>query len=198
MHDIDSVPSNVQSASREALLYVYLDNEAVIKMIKKGRGPTMRHVSRTHRVLIDWMFDRIKSGHQNPNQIHRHQKPIRWHINQREFHTWWVQSFVVLVQYQSFQFYSVSDTMTKRSQRDSGEERVTVKSRPMTNLIARTSSYVSSSTSVNPMKRIYRSQDPCSSVAKKDERSGRPDIGTDKFKVSDHYYMSNFWKASLQ
>ena len=32
-HDIDSVLSNVQSASREALLYVFEDNEAVIKMI---------------------------------------------------------------------------------------------------------------------------------------------------------------------
>ena len=33
MHDIDSVPSNVQSANREALLYVFEDNEAVIKII---------------------------------------------------------------------------------------------------------------------------------------------------------------------
>ena len=31
VHDIDSVPSNVQSASREALLYVFEDNEAVTK-----------------------------------------------------------------------------------------------------------------------------------------------------------------------
>ena len=50
MQDIDSVPSNVQSASREALLYVFEDNEAVIKMIMKGRSPTMRHVSRTRGV----------------------------------------------------------------------------------------------------------------------------------------------------
>ena len=57
--DIDSVPSNVQSASREALLCVFEDNEAVIKMIMKGRSPTMRHVSRTHRVALDWLFDRI-------------------------------------------------------------------------------------------------------------------------------------------
>ena len=49
VQDIDSVPSNVQSASREALLYVFEDNEAVIKMIMKGRSPTMRHVSRTHQ-----------------------------------------------------------------------------------------------------------------------------------------------------
>ena len=44
MKDIDSVPSNVQSARQEALLYVFEDNEAVIKMIIKGRSPTMRHV----------------------------------------------------------------------------------------------------------------------------------------------------------
>ena len=59
MQDIDSVPSNVQSASREALLYVFEDNEAVIKMILKGRSPPMRHVSRTDRVALDWLFDRI-------------------------------------------------------------------------------------------------------------------------------------------
>ena len=44
VHDIDSVPSNIQSASREALLYVFEDNEAVIKMIIKGKSPTMGHV----------------------------------------------------------------------------------------------------------------------------------------------------------
>ena len=45
MKDIDLVPSNVQSANREALLYVFEDNETEIKMIMKGRSPTMRHVS---------------------------------------------------------------------------------------------------------------------------------------------------------
>ena len=33
--------------------------KTVIKMIIKGRSPTMRHVSRTHRVAPDWLFDRI-------------------------------------------------------------------------------------------------------------------------------------------
>ena len=59
MENIDSVPSNVQSSRQEALLYVVEDNEAVIKMIIKGRSPTMRHVSRTHRVALDWLSDRI-------------------------------------------------------------------------------------------------------------------------------------------
>ena len=51
LNNIDCVPSNVQFSHQEALLYVYEDNEAVIKMIIKGRSPTMRHVSRTHRAV---------------------------------------------------------------------------------------------------------------------------------------------------
>ena len=45
--------------------------------------------------------------------------------------------------------------MAKRSQQGSGEERVTAKSGPMMNLIVRTPSHVSSSTSVSPGKRSY-------------------------------------------
>ena len=60
MKDIDAVPSNVQSARQEALLYVFEDNEAVIKMIIKGRSPTMRHVSRTHPVVL---LERNLYGH---------------------------------------------------------------------------------------------------------------------------------------
>ena len=59
MENIYSVPSKIQSSRQEALLYVFEDNEAVIKMIIKWRSPTLRHVSRTHRVALDWLFDRI-------------------------------------------------------------------------------------------------------------------------------------------
>ena len=47
------------ASRKEAMLYICEDNEAVIKMIIKGRSPTMRHVSRTHRVALGWLFDRI-------------------------------------------------------------------------------------------------------------------------------------------
>ena len=59
LDNVDFIPSNVNSSRQEALLSVFEDNEAVIKMIIKGRSPTMRHVSRTHRVALDWLFDRI-------------------------------------------------------------------------------------------------------------------------------------------
>ena len=92
-----------------------------------------------------------------------------------------------------------SDTMAKRSQQDSGEKRVTAKSRPMMNLDARTPSLVSSSTSVSPGKRNYGSQDPWKSVAGED-RSGRSGKGTDLFEASYHHYheqlMESFSSAS--
>ena len=87
-----------------------------------------------------------------------------------------------------------SDTLAKRSQQDSGEERVTAKSRPMMNLIARTPSFVSSSTSVSPEKRHYGSQDPWRSIGG-EGRSGRPDKGTDLFEASDQHYHEQFMES---
>ena len=59
-------------------------------------------------------------------------------------------------------------------------------------LIARVPSHVSSSTSVSPGKRSYGNQTPWRTIAKKEERSGQPDIGTDRLKASDHYYHEQF------
>ena len=59
LDNVDFISSNVNSSRQEALLYVFEDKEAVIKLIIKGRSPAMRHVSRTHRVALDWLFDRI-------------------------------------------------------------------------------------------------------------------------------------------
>ena len=64
--------------------------------------------------------------------------------------------------------------MAKRAQQESGEERVTAKSRPMMNLTARTPSAVSSSASSNPERTSYGYQDPGKSVAS-DDRTGKPE-----------------------
>ena len=57
--NIDHIPSNTTHSGHSARLFVFEDNEAVIKIIIKGRSPTTRHVSRTRRVALDWLFDRI-------------------------------------------------------------------------------------------------------------------------------------------
>ena len=58
LSNVDFVSSNVNSSHKVALLYIFEDNEAVIKMTIEGRSPTLRHVSRTNRVALDWLFDR--------------------------------------------------------------------------------------------------------------------------------------------
>ena len=38
-------------------LIVCEDNEAVIKIVLKQRSPALRHVSRTHRICLDWTYE---------------------------------------------------------------------------------------------------------------------------------------------
>ena len=85
--------------------------------------------------------------------------------------------------------------MSKRVQHESGEERVTAKSRPMMSLIARVPSNVSSSTSVSPGKRSYGNQNPWSTNAVEEEGSERPDIGSDGKTAFDYYYHEQFMES---
>ena len=87
--------------------------------------------------------------------------------------------------------------MAKRAQQESGEERVTAKSRPMMNLTARMPSVVSSSTSSSPVRTSYGYQDPGKSVAV-DDRSGKPDRPSPPGYSKEDYgesYSSQEWKS---
>ena len=64
----------------------------------------------------------------------------------------------------------------------------------MLSLVARVPSHVSSSTSVSP-ERSYGNQDPWSTIAEKEERSGRLDIGIDRMKASDYFYHQEFMES---
>ena len=90
INDLDNVEfilSDVNSSHQEALLYVFEDNQAVIKMMKKGRSPTMRHVSRTHRVALDWLFDRTNLDPKIQIKYIDTKKPTRRHTDEGKFHT---------------------------------------------------------------------------------------------------------------
>ena len=90
--------------------------------------------------------------------------------------------------------------MAKRAQQESGEGRVTAKSRPMMNLTARTPSFVSSSASSNPGRTSYGYQDPEKSVPN-DDRTGklvqpsRPDYTQEDYGRS---WSSQEWKSELR
>ena len=87
--------------------------------------------------------------------------------------------------------------MAKRAQQDSGEGRVTAKSRPMMNLTARTPSFVSSSASSNPGRTSYGYQDPERYVLS-DDRTGQP-VETSRSDYTQEDYgrswSSQEWKS---
>ena len=164
VYNVDFVSSNANSSHKEAMLYILEDNEAVIKMIIKGRSPTMRHVSRIHRVALDWLLDRINLD--SKIQIKRidTKKTFRRHTDKGNFTRDEWNHLLCLFNVSHFSSTVCSDTMAKRIQQESGEERVTAKSRPMMNLTARMPSVVSSSTSSNPVRTWHGYQDPGKSV----------------------------------
>ena len=81
-----------------------------------------------------------------------------------------------------------SEVMSKRTQKDSGEERVTARSKPMMSLIARAPSTLSSSESESPGKRRYESQSPLGMQAEKYDRTGKPVVGRDTSHEHRHHH----------
>ena len=163
------LPQRGWFSHQEALLYMFKDNEAVIKMIIKGRSPSMRHVSRTLRVALDWLFDRInldpKIQIKYIDTKNQHADILaKGNFTRDEWN-----HLLCLFNISHFSSTVCSETMAKRSQHDSGEERVTAKSRPMMSLSARVPSNVSSSTSVSPGKRSCGNQNPWSAKAERGE-----------------------------
>ena len=112
----------------------------MIKMIIKGRSATVRHVSRTHRVALDWLFDRINLDPKNSNSIFIDTKnqladtSTKGNFTRDEWN-----HLVCLFIISHFSSAECSEMMSKRTQKSSGEERVTAKSRPMMSLIVRSS-----------------------------------------------------------
>ena len=131
------VPSNVQSANQEALLYVFEDNEAVIKMIMKGRSLTMRHVSRTHRVALDWLFDRINLDTKIQIKYIDIKNQLADILTIGNFTRDEWNHLLNLLNIGHFSSTACTAAMAKRAQQGSGEERVTAKSKPMMNLTDR-------------------------------------------------------------
>ena len=137
MKDIDSVPSNVQSSRQEALLYVFEDNEAVIKMIIKGRSPTMRDVSRTHRVALDWLFDRINLDPKIQIKYIDTKNQLADILTKGNFTRDEWNHLLCLFKISHLSSINSPEAMSKRAQEDAGEERVTAKSKPMMNLVGK-------------------------------------------------------------
>ena len=109
-------------------------------MIIKGRSPTMRHVSRTLRVALDWLFDRINQGPKIQIKYvdSKHQLADiltngnftrdEWNNLLHLFNS----HFSALCCAQNFSLTRCTETMSKRMQEQEGENRIVAKSKPTT------------------------------------------------------------------
>ena len=131
------ISSNVNSSRQEALSYIFEDHEAVIKTIFKGRSPTMKHVFRTHRVALDWLSDRINLDPKIQIKYIDTKNQLADILTQGNFTRDEWNHLLCLLNISHFSSTNCLEVMSKRTQEDAGEERVTAKSKPMMNLVSR-------------------------------------------------------------
>ena len=183
---------------------MFEDNEAVIKMIIKGRSPTMRHVSRTHRVALDWLFDRINLDPKIQIKYIDTKNQLADMLTKGNFTRDDWNHLLCLFNISHFSSAECSEVMSKRTQKDSGEERVTAKSKPMMSLVSRCSErttpvVLSSTASESPGKTRHESQTPLSPQTEKYDRTGRPVVHAHSSRYSewniDKTWSSQEWKS---
>ena len=102
-----------------------------------------------------------------------------------------------------FSSTNYSEVISKRTQKDSGEEKVTAKSKPMMNLVSRcserNSDVLASTASESPVRTRHESQFPLSSRTEQHLRTGRPvqDAYSSNFSEwnADKNWSSQEWKS---
>ena len=157
----------------------------------------MRHVSRTHRVALDSLFDRTNLDPKIEIKYFDTKNQLADILTKENVTRDEWNHLLTLFNISHFSSTACTAAMAKRAQQESGEERVTAKSRPMMNLTARMPSVVSSSTSSNPGMTSYGYQDPGKSVAS-DDRSGKLEKPSQSDYTQEDYgrsWSSQEWKS---
>ena len=123
-------------------------------MMFKGWCSTMRNVSRTHRVALDCMFGRINLESKSNFVDTKNKLADIWNKGNFTRNGW--NHLLCLFSISHFSSTKCSEVTSKRTEEESGEERVTAKSRPMLSLIARAPSTLSSSASESPEREVTK------------------------------------------
>ena len=90
----------------------------------------MRHVSRTHRVALDWLFDRIKLDPKIQIKYIDTTNQLADILTEGNFTRDEWNHLLCLFNISHFSSTVRSEAVAKKLQQDSGEERVTARSRP--------------------------------------------------------------------
>ena len=129
----------------------------------------MRNVSRTHRVALDWLFDRINWDPKIQIKCIDTKNQLADILTKGNFTRDDWNHLLCLFDISHFSSISSLEVMSRRTQEDVSEERVTAKSKPMMNLVSqyrvRDPNVLASTASENPEKTKSESQNvPLSSL----------------------------------
>ena len=138
----------------------------------------MRHVSRTHRVALGWLIDRINLDPKIQIKYIDTKNQLADMLTKGNFTRDEWNHLLCLFNISHFSSTVCFEVMWTRTRKDSGEERVTAKSRPIMSLIAKTPSYLSSSASEKPGdEKLWKS-----------ESLWWPVVGRDTSHAPGHYH----------
>ena len=130
---------------RNSILF-FEGNEAVIKMIMKGRSPNVGNVSRHHRYALDWLFDRINLDRKiRIRYVHSKNHQLADILTEGLFTRDEWNHLLCLFNVSLFSSQGCTDInsqsrsggMTKRQEEGDYDERVVAKSKPVRNLVLR-------------------------------------------------------------
>ena len=164
----------------------------------------MRHVSRTHRVALDWLFDRINLDPKIQIKYVDTKNQLADILTQRNFTRDEWNPLLCLFNIRHFSFTNCLEVMSKRTQEDAGEERITAKSKPMMILVSRYSvrdpNVLASTAPESPVKTKFGSQNVAlSSLHVQQTSTGRPVMGASSSNYSewniDDKWSSQEWKS---
>ena len=162
----------------------------------------MRHVSRTHRVALDWLLDRINLDPKIQIKYSDTTNQLADILTKGNFTRDEWNHLLRLFNISHFSSTNCLEVMSQRTQEDAGEERVTAKSKSMMNLVSRCSArdrnVLASTAAESPGKTRSESQVSLSSWNEQQTRTGRPLMGACSSNYSewniDEKWSSQEWK----
>ena len=157
-------------------------------MIMKGRSPTLGHQFWTPKSKIKY----IDTKNQLADIL------TKGNFTRDEWN-----HLLCLFNIRHFRSTECSEVMSKRTQEESSEERVTAKSKPMMNLVSRcserTPDVLPTTASESPVKTRHESQSPLSLQTDKYDRTVRPVVYAHSSSYSewnvDKFWSSQEWKS---
>ena len=158
----------------------------------KGRSPTMRHVSRTHRVALDGLFNRINLDPKIQIKYIDNKNQFADILAKGNFTRDEWNHLLCLFNIIYFSSTNCLEVMSKRTQQDVGEERVTTKSKPMMNLVSRYRVRDPNVFASTASERLENTKSECqnvplSSLNEQQTRTERPVLGASSSNCSEWY-----------